>query len=310
MAGLRHRLLGMLAVLVAASMWGTLGLFGKMLYAEGVSVEALVAFRAFVAWVAVVCFVALARRPGSLRVVGRDLALLVPMGVFGVGSFYFFFFYTVQEGPIGTAAILLYSAPAFVVVLARIFLHEELGPLQILALLLTVGGIFLVAGAYDPANLEVRPVVVLSGLVAGLSYGMYSIFGRPLAGRLDLAVILFYALGAGSLVLVLAALPTLHTLLGLSAGAYLILFMLAFVHSALGYVLYTFGLRRLEAGQAAILATVEPVVASVLGVVLLNEAMTALKLLGGVLVLAGAALAQIRLRKTHLGSPAATRRLR
>lgn len=274
-----------------------------MLYAEGVSVEALVAFRAFFAWVAVICFVVLTRRLDSLLRVGRrDLSLLVPMGVFGVGAFYFFFFYTVQQGPIGTAAILLYSAPAFVVVLARIFLNEALGPLRILALLLTTGGIFLVAGAYAPANLEIRPEVVLTGLLAGLFYGLYSIFGRPLAGRLDLAVILGYALGAGALVLVLAALQTLHTLLGLPARAYLILFMLAFVHSALGYVLYTFGLRRLEAGQAAILATVEPVVASILGFLLLDEAMTAPKVLGGLLVLVGAALAQIRLRKARPAS--------
>lgn len=277
-----------------------------MLYAEGVSVETLVAFRAFFAWVAVISFVGLTRRFGSLLVGRRDLVLLVPIGVFGVGAFYFFFFYTIQEGPIGTAAILLYSAPAFVVVLARIFLKEELGPLRVLALLLTTGGIFLVAGAYDPANLEVRPEVVLTGLLAGLFYGLYSIFGRPLAGRLDLAVILVYVLGFGALILILTALPTLHTLLGLPADAYLILFMLAFVHSALGYVLYTFGLRRLEAGQAAILATVEPVVASVLGVMLLSETMTALKVLGGMLVLAGAALAQLRLRKALSGGcPAA-----
>ena len=146
-------------------------------------------------------------------------------------------------------------------------------------------------------------MVVLTGLLAGLFYGLYSIFGRPLAGRLDLTVILAYALGAGSLILVIAALPTLHTLIGLSAGAYLILFMLAFVHSALGYVLYTFGLRRLEAGQAAILATIEPVVASTLGFLLLDETTTALKIFGGLLVIAGAALAQIRLRKAHPGSP-------
>ena len=235
-----------------------------------------------------------------MRVGGRDLALLAPMGFVGVGSFYFFFFYTVQEAPIGTAAILLYSAPAFVVILAWIFLGEELGPIKLFALVLTISGLFLVVGAYDLSELKVRSGVVLAGLTAGLSYGLFSIFGRPLTGRLELPVILSYALGFGSLPLVLAALPTLHTLAGLSAGAYVILFMLALVHSALGYVLYTFGLRRIEAGQAAIIATLEAVVAMVLGAALLGEEMTFLKVLGGLLVISGAVLAQIRLRKPRL----------
>jgi drug/metabolite transporter (DMT)-like permease len=71
------------------------------------------------------------------------------------------------------------------------------------------------------------------------------------------------------------------------------------VHTVLTYALYTFGLQRLEAGQAAILATVEPVVAVALGVVLLGEELTVLKVIGGVLVLCGAALSQVRFRKTR-----------
>jgi DME family drug/metabolite transporter len=83
-------------------------------------------------------------------------------------------------------------------------------------------------------------------------------------------------------------------LAGLRANSYLILLMLAVVHTALGFALYTFGIRHLGAGRAAIVATIEPVVAGVLGVALLGEALTALKALGGLLVLAGAVLAQVR----------------
>ena len=69
--------------------------------------------------------------------------------------------------------------------------------------------------------------------------------------------------------------------------------VLAVVHTALAFALYTFGLRRLEAGRAAIVATVEPVVAGALGVSLLGEDLTVPKVLGAVLVLSGAALAQV-----------------
>jgi DME family drug/metabolite transporter len=215
----------------------------------------------------------------------------------GIGAFYLLYFFTVRESTVGTAAILLYSSPAFVVLLAWIFLKETLGVLRILALALTFGGIFLVAGEYDPANLEVNPLILVTGLLSGLTYGLYSIFGKPLAGHLDPAVTLSYALGFGTALLVLAALPTLDTLVGLPPTSYALLLMLAVVHTSLAFGLYTAGLKRLDAGQAAIVATVEPVVAGAVGVILLSEALTAPKLFGALLVLAGAALAQVRLEK-------------
>jgi len=203
----------------------------------------------------------------------------------------------VRESTVGTAAILLYSSPAFVSLLAWIFLRETLGVLRILALALTFGGIFLVVGGYAPAALEISPLVLATGLLSGLTYGLYSIFGKPVAGRLDPAVILSYALGFGTVLLVIFALPTLDTLVGLTLVSYALLFMLAVVHTSLAFGLYTVGLKRLDAGQAAIVATVEPVVAGAIGVVLLGETLTAPKVLGALLVLAGAALAQVRLEK-------------
>ena len=287
------RLLGALAVAAAACTWGTLGYFAKILYSRGVSFESLVAVRASVGWVAVICFVLAVGGVRELRVERRDLALLVPLGLVGIGLFYLLYFYTVRESTVGTAAILLYSSPAFVVVLAWLFLREALSVVKIAALLLTGSGIFLVVGAYDPANLEVSPKILLTGLLSGLAYGLYSIFGRPVAARLSPAVVLSYALAFGSVLIMVAALPTLGTLAGLSASSYALLLMLAVVHTTLAFALYTYGIRHLGAGRAAIIATIEPVVAGVTGVLLLSEALTAPKILGALLVLAGAALTQI-----------------
>jgi drug/metabolite transporter, DME family len=295
-------MVGFLAVGAAASIWGSLGFFAKILYTEGVSFEVLVAVRASVGWAAMLLFVLLTWGVRSRRVTGRDFLFLVPLGLVGIGAFYLLYFFTVRESTVGTAAILLYSSPAFVALLAWIFLKETLGPLRLLALALTFGGIFLVVGGYEPGALEVSLPVLATGLLSGLTYGLYSIFGKPLAGHLEPAIILSYALGFGSVLLVLAALPTFHTLVGLSSSSYALLVMLAVVHTALAFGLYTVGLKRLDAGQAAIVATVEPVVAGAIGVVLLGEELTALKVIGALLVLAGAALAQVRLKKTSRGS--------
>jgi DME family drug/metabolite transporter len=299
-----NRLLGALAVAAAATMWGTLGIFAKILYAQGVSFESLVAVRASVGWLAVIGFLLATRGARALRVERRDLAFLLPLGLVGIGAFYLLYFYTVRESTVGTAAILLYSAPAFVVVLAWLFLREPLNAEKVFGLLLTVGGISLVVGAYDPANLEVSPKILLTGLLSGLTYGLYAIFGRPIAGHLSPPVILSYALAFGSALLLVAALPTLDTLVGLPAASYLILLMLAVVHTTLAFALYTFGIRHLGAGRAAIVATIEPVVAGVLGITLLGEELTVLKALGAVLVISGAILAQFKAGKPPRIDPA------
>jgi DME family drug/metabolite transporter len=298
------RLLGALAVAAAASIWGTLGIFAKLLYAQGVSFESLVAVRASVGWLAVIGFLLATRGARALKVERRDLVFLLPLGLVGIGAFYLLYFYTVRESTVGTAAILLYSAPAFVVVLAWSFLREPLNAAKVCGLLLTVVGISLVVGAYAPANLEVSPKILFTGLLSGLTYGLYAVLGRPVADHLSPPVILSYALAFGSALIIVAALPTLDTLLGLPPLSYLILLMLSVVHTTLAFALYTFGIRHLGAGQAAIVATIEPVVAGVLGIALLGEELTVLKALGALLVISGAVLAQVRPAKAPGSDPA------
>jgi drug/metabolite transporter, DME family len=90
---------------------------------------------------------------------------------------------------------------------------------------------------------------------------------------------------------------------GLPVTSYLILLMLSMVHTTLAFALYTFGIRHLGAGRAAIVATIEPVVAGILGVTLLGEDLTVLKVLGALLVISGAILAQLRPGKAARGGP-------
>jgi drug/metabolite transporter (DMT)-like permease len=306
----RDRVFGALAVAAAAATWGSVGLLAKILYAEDVSFEALSAFRAVFGWLAVAGFLVWRRGLGGLKAPRRDFLHLVPMGAFGIGAFYLFYYYTLRESEVGTAAILLYSFPAFVVILARIFLGERLTGARTLAVLLTIVGICLVVGVYDLSSLAISPKVLATGLLAGLTFGLYPLFGRPISGRLDPAVILFYTLAFAAILLSVAAVPTLSTLGGLPVGYYGLLLMMALVHTALTYALYTFGIRRLEAGQVAVTATVEPVVAGLLGVALLGEQATAVKLAGGLLVVLGAALAQLRPRSSLPRSAGATARQR
>src|SRR3712207_9235926 len=91
------RWIGALAVAAAASTWGTLGIFAKLLYAQGVSFEALVAVRASIGWLAVVGFVLATRGARALRVERRGRGALLPPGVGGSGGFVQLSFYTLGD---------------------------------------------------------------------------------------------------------------------------------------------------------------------------------------------------------------------
>ena len=137
---------------------------------------------------------------------------------------------------------------------------------------MTAGGVFLVAGAYDPSNLEVTPTVLLTGLLSGLTYGLYSIFGRPVTGHLTSSVILSFALFFGSLLLVVCA-PHADTAAASPTAPTRCFHARRGTYDARVRPLH---LRPRTPGRraAAIVATVEPVVAGALGTALLAEVLT------------------------------------
>ncbi len=201
----------------------------------------------------------------------------------------------IERTTIATAAILLYTAPAWVAVLARLLFAEAMTRMKVLAVALTFGGCVLVVGGADPGALRLDSLGVLAGLGAGLTYGLYSIFGKAALRRYSPLTTVVYALGFGTLFLLVASgglqrVPAA----GLPPLAYLII-----VPTVAAHLLYTSGLRWVEAGRASIVATVEPVVAALGGAMLLREPFGALQWLGAALVLGSVLL----VRPGHAATP-------
>ena len=184
------------------------------------------------------------------------------------------------------ASILLYTAPAIVVILSAILWKTPITRRKLLALALTLVGCACVTGIFS-GGWEVTVTGILLGLGAGFFYALYSIFGRyALAHYPPLTVTywtyVFAALGALTLLRPgeLAAGLQTPQMWGMCAG-------LVLLSTVVPYILYTRGLARVEAGKASIMASLEPVVASVMGAVVFGEPMSAMTLAGIVCVLAG-----------------------
>ncbi|MDR7486448.1 MAG: EamA family transporter [Armatimonadota bacterium] len=269
----------------AAATWGTLGLASRSLFAAGMTPLDAATWRAVGGCVLLLLY-GLATDRRALRVPTGDLPLFAAYGLVGVAGFMTVYYTAIALTTVATAAVLLYTAPAWVVLLARLLFGEPLSRPKAAAVAAVVAGCALVAGGGGP--LRPSGLGVLAGLGAGLTYSLYSIFGKAALRRYAPLTTVIYALGVGGIVLLLAAggLPPVP------AAAVAPLAYTVAGPTALAYLLYTSGLRRVEAGRASVVATIEPVVAAAGSAVLLREPLGPAQWLGAALVLAGVLVVQ------------------
>jgi drug/metabolite transporter (DMT)-like permease len=276
-----------LLVLAAASLWGTLALFARVLGGAGISASEMTSVRA--AGAAVGLGLWLLRRPARLRIRPRDLPFFLAYGVIGLTLFHYLYFAALEHTSIAVAVALLYTAPAFVLLASRVLFGERIDGARLGALGLVLAGIFLVTGALrllatDQATIS--GAALLFGLGSGLSYGLYTIFGKHALDRYDPYQTVFYSFLFGALVLALVAPPWVPFREHPEATVPLLL--LGIVPTIAPYLLYILGLRHLPPSTASILASVEPVVATLLGFVWLGEAMGVDQMAGIALIIAAA----------------------
>jgi DME family drug/metabolite transporter len=268
-------------------LWGTLGLAVRALFADGLTPLDTATWRAAGAFGLLLIFSLLTKRD-ALRISRRDLPLLAAYGAVSVSGFMTVYFTAIELTTVATAAVLLYTAPAWVVVMARLFYGEPLTPMKTAAVVLVVAGSVLVIGAFGPAAVRVTPAGLLAGMGAGLTYALYSIFGKTALRRLSPLTTVMYTLGFGAILLTVMSggIPRLPATTA-APMAYMVIFP-----TALAYMLYIRGLERVEAGRASVVATLEPVVAALAGTLVLHEPFGATQGIGTTLVLAGIVLVQ------------------
>ena len=273
--------IGYLCIALAAALWGSLGVVSRGVLAAGVDPLELSVWRATIAG-ALFAVHALAR--GKVRVARSDYPVLGIFAVIGVSLFYLSYLFAVRTGGAALAAILLYTAPAWVAVASALWLHEPMTRRKIVAVATTLIGVAFVAlgAAGDGTGLRIGPAALGWGLLSGLAYASYYLFGKRYFVRYEAATLFMYVLPLGALFL----LPLVH-FSAKSAATWGWIAFLGVVPTYVALQLYEAGLRRVEATRAVTVATLEPVVAAALAYAVWGEALRPLGYLGAALVLAG-----------------------
>ena len=287
-----------LAVLAAGTLWGTMGYFTRTLAGYGIdSTGAILVRCAFAAVLFAVTLLVTDRK--QFRVAPRDFWCFFGSGVCSLLFFTYCYFNAISLMDLSTAAILLYTAPSIVMLLSLALFHERITVKKVVALVLAFAGCCLVSGITGGTrSLTVQGL--LFGLGSGVGYALYSIFARFALDRgytsntINFYSCLLAALGAA---LIWNPVPAVTAMFaGWESFGFCIFASL--VTCYLPYLLYTYGLTGLETGRASILASVEPVVATLMGILVFREQLTPVSAMGVLLVLAAVVLLNLKERKT------------
>ncbi|MFB3885900.1 MAG: DMT family transporter [Thermodesulfobacteriota bacterium] len=280
-------LIGVLLIIISAVSFGAAAVFARFAYEAGTDPITLLFLRF---GISSLCILLLTLARGAKFPRGRTLLGLILMGALAYFGASFCYFTALTFTSAGLVALLLYLYPAIVTILAVVVLKEQVSTLKIAALALALVGTAFTIG---PAGGGKSAGVILA-LGAAFLYSVYILVGSKIIeqGRATPAsavIITTAAVMFGSLIAIKgASFPT--TWFGwLSVSA------IALISTVLGIVTFLAGLERLGPTNAAMLSTIEPVVTVVLAALVLDEAITPLRVAGGVMIL----LAVILLTKSR-----------
>ncbi len=283
-----------LFVLLAAMLWGTAGIFVRSI--EKTKIEEMQIVLARALFTSLVLGAAILIKDKSLfKIKLKDFWLFACGGIFSIVLFNFSYYKTMALTSLSAAAVLLYTAPFFVVIISRFLFKERFTVNKLSALAIAFIGCSMVSGLFDSAH-RISPEALAFGILTGLGYALYTVFGELIIKRgyhtLTLTFYVFLTASIGTLPFVQIK-STLSAYIS-SPKAVIIMLLMAVFNTVLPYIFYTAGLRGVEPSVAPIIATVEPVMATLVGTFIFKESITLWGIIGIVLVLLSVVLLNLK----------------
>ena len=302
----RHPARGYALATLAAALWALNGSMSRTLLDDGVSAWRLSELRSAGSWLILLLALGLFRRD-LLKVERRELPALAFLGVCGLAAVHAAYFLAIDRLQIGAALTIQYLAPLLVLLWLWRFHGRRMAPALWGAVALSVVGCFLVVRAYDAGSLD--GLGVLAAAASAVTFAIYMV-GSERAGHDHPPVTtLVWAFGFAS-VLWAVIVPWWTFPFGAFESAENLLLGLGVIvlGTLLPFILIVAAVRHIPASRAAVVATLEPVLGAGFAWVLKDEALAAVQIAGGVVVLA--AVAWVQLQRPDVGAEAVPRRAR
>jgi drug/metabolite transporter (DMT)-like permease len=294
--------LGYAMVAIAATLFAVNGSVSKVVLDAGLSSLELAQIRATCAALGLLGFLLLFARH-RLRVARRELLFLIAFGLVGVALVQWLYFVAIDNLPVGVALLIEFTAPLFVALFARFVYREHIRRRIWVAVILCLTGLALVVELWS--GLAFSTVGITAAFGGAFALTAYLLMAERERRHRDAASLTFYGFLFAALLWAFvqplwdfpwSVLDESVSLQGnfadRTAPVWLLVGFIVIVGSMITFSLLTSALRHISATKASIVATLEPVIATVVAWVWLDQSFGPTQLIGGAVVLAGILLAQ------------------
>ena len=283
-------------VLLAGSLWGTIGFFATMLSNCGLAAAPVAFFRLLSATI-MLALILLAKGKGTglFHVSRKGLISCMLVGFISQAFYNICYMNAIEQGGMATAAVFLYTSPVYVALISRIFFHEPLTSNKIIAIIINIAGCILTVTGGDFSDMRISGFGIITGILAGFTYALLPILSRTGADEEDPFTAAFYGQAFGALLLFFLIRPWNGIGTAFSLKILLLFIGFGIVPSAMGYIVYYAGISKItETSRIPVLASVETVVAAIIGLVVFGQSLGAAKIAGIVLVLISIAVMNMK----------------
>lgn len=272
-------------IALAGCLWGSMGIFVRQFNAYGITSMNIVFIRSLFTAAVIFVFAAI-YKPSLLKIRLRDLWIFAATGLASIVFFNFCYFSAIEVMSLSLAAILLYTAPIFVMLMSALFFRERITPRKLAAIAISIIGLALVTGIFSD-GVVTHPIGILFGIGSAIGYALYSIFSRLALNRgySPLTITGWSFAFAALFSAFFCDFSLFFELYTTKPSMLLFSLFFALVASVFPYLLYSYGLTDVENSTASVIASVEPVAATVFGLLLYQEYPSIASVFGILLVL-------------------------
>ncbi len=284
-------------VIIAGILWGVISIFVNLLQGLGFSSVQCGTIRLVLSAV-IIFFVTLIQGTKHLKIKWKHLPIFIITGVLGMAGFTFFYFLSMEKnGGAAVPSLLLNTAPVFVTVFSLFLFKEKITLQKLIAIGLSIVGILFVTGIFESVTVSVSPIGIVFGILSGICYAIYSVSSKILLKTYSETTVSCYA----TIFAALFFIPLFGDYSKLSliwnGTGILAALAIAVLCTVAPCILYSKGLKKIPAGTASVLATIDPATACLVGLFFFREQFSVLKVIGILLVLSAIVLQSIQFQK-------------
>ncbi len=288
-----HKYRGLMLLLIAVAFWGTAAPFGKYLILTRFDTLTITQARASLAFVLLSLYFVFSDHR-MFRIQIRDIWKFALLGIAGLATTNFTYYFTVKESTVATAILVQYTAPVWVLLYSVWILKDEiLDWMALLSLVVALAGCYFAVTSGSLREISLKGWAIVTGPLSAFSFAYWIIATKQLLKRYLMWTMLLYMLGFATLFWLCINTPLDIVAKNYDAADWGYLWLFALVSILIPQAAFVSGLRFIEASKAGIVSILEPVFAIGAAFLMLGESLNTVQILGGLMVLAAVALLEL-----------------